>query len=255
MHLAFVLLPKEQLPPAEAVTRAFERFASPGQSLRVRQVSGGSSAGTQMLEFVFSPGGQGVIALMPSAVPNREAEEAARFSLSALGGRWTPPAHRAHLVVTCNDADSASASASLTRFTAVVAAVTQAADAVGVYWGGAPATHDSEFVVSVAEEKDVRSLLMLWTGVSVAREGDGRLSLVSLGMRQLGLPDLWLIAPPSSEGGALACFFDLLGFASARGAAPAEGETVGRTAEERWPVRYVKSPVDPQAQVWRIEMQ
>jgi hypothetical protein len=36
---------------------------------------------------------------MPAPVPNHEADKAARYSLSALGGRWELPAHKAHLTV------------------------------------------------------------------------------------------------------------------------------------------------------------
>jgi hypothetical protein len=33
-----------------------------------------------------------------------------------------------------------------------------------------------------------------------------------------------------------------------------EGDTVGRTCDERLPVRYVPSPVDPTTQVWSVEL-
>jgi hypothetical protein len=38
------------------------------------------------------------------------------------------------------------------------------------------------------------------------------------------------------------------------GKALLEGDTVGRTAEEKLPVRYVPSPVDPKQKVWRVEL-
>lgn len=71
----------------------------------------------------------------------------------------------------------------------------KASNAVGVYWGEAGATHDPKFFISVAQDQDPASRLMLWTGVSIGRERDRRRSLLSLGMQQLTLPDLLLIAP------------------------------------------------------------
>lgn len=93
---------------------------------------------------------------------------------------------------------------------------------------------------------------MLWTGVSVARRR-GRLSLLSLGMGQLNLPDLLLLAPPSGNA-TLETFFDLLAYLANRGTAMPEGDTVGRTAEERLKVHYVDSPVNPGKIVWRVEL-
>jgi hypothetical protein len=95
---------------------------------------------------------------------------------------------------------------------------------------------------------------MLWSGVSVARQKDGRLSLLSLGMKQLNLPDLLLIGGPSGANAAMATMFDLLAYVAQRGAALPDGDTVGRSAHEKLPVRYVSSPLDSTKKVWRVEL-
>ena len=95
---------------------------------------------------------------------------------------------------------------------------------------------------------------MLWSGVSIAREKDGRLSLLSLGMEQLNLPNLLVVAQESSGSVAIETMFDLLAYVAERGQALAEGDTVGRTDDERLPVRYVPSPVDSAKRVWRVEL-
>ena len=253
LNLAFVLLPTARLPKAEDVARAFDRFAtSKDQKLRVK--GGASAKADDPLEFELAPGGTAFVALMPVPVPKGEADDVARFSLSALGTGWKLPAHGAHLVVTLRDGDATAARDSLSRFASLLAAVTQVSGAVGVYWGNAHATHDPKFFITVAEERKVATRLMLWTGVSVAREKDGRLSLLSLGMKQLGLPDLLLVAAKPSEKTALATFFDLLGYVEGLGEALPEGDTVGRCAEEKLPVHYVPSPITPNVKVWRVEM-
>jgi hypothetical protein len=117
------------------------------------------------------------------------------------------------------------------------------------------ATHDPAFFISVAQDPALASRIMLWTGVSIASEADGRLSLLSLGMQQLDPPDLLLVAAQSTGGnGALATFFDLLAYVAQRGKPLPEGDTVGRNAEERLPVRYVPSPLEPSKKVWRVEL-
>lgn len=254
MNVAFVLLAKPNVPRGEDVARAFAGFAAEGQTLRA-QPSQGGDPGKEVLELDAGRFGTGFVAAMPVPVPNREADNAARFSISAMGTGWTLPPHSAHLIVTLAGGDSTPGIPSLSCFTSFLAAVTKASGAVGVYWGNAGATHDPRFFLSIAKERGTDSRVMLWTGVSVAREADGRLSLLSLGMRQLHLPDLLLLTPKSMPGSeALGTFFDFLTYVAHRGEAPPEGDTVGRTEAERLPVRYVPSPIDGTKRVWRVEL-
>ena len=80
------------------------------------------------------------------------------------------------------------------------------------------------------------------------------MSLLSTGMKQLDLPDLWLIAPEASSDDALSTFFDLLAYVDGRRAPLPDGDSVGRTPDERLQVRYVSSPIDPKVNVWRVEL-
>ena len=236
------------------MVRAFPLFALEGQRLQLRS-SGTKTAGKEVLEFAVGECGTGFVASMPIPVPNGEADEAVRFSISAMGTGWKLPSHAAHLVVTLAGTDPSSRVMALSCFTSFLAAVSKASQGIGVYWGNAGATHDSAFFVSMAQEQGLQSRVMLWTGVSVARQADGRLSLLSLGMQQVSLPDLLLVAPDSVSGNdALGTFFDLLAYVTDRGEPLPEGDTVGRTAEEQRPVHYVPSPVDTTKQVWRVEI-
>ena len=197
----------------------------------------------------FKVGGIEVItALMPVPVPEGEAEEATERSLSGLGGSWSLPEHRAHLVVVEPGATHAKVD-ELTTFTRVVAAIVRATNALGVYWGEGGATHHPEFVVNIAHSE---LPLPLWVGVSVA-EGDGVTELLSLGMKQLGLPDL-LLEAPEADAQVLEFFYDLLAYVTRRGKKLPNGDTVGRTEKERIKVRYVKSPIDPSAEVWTVRI-
>jgi len=252
MNLAFVLLSEAKLPRGEDVERAFASYAKKGQVLRLRPVKPKKPGGGDTLELDTGGGGYAVVALMPGPVPNQEADEAVRYSVSGLGGRWKLPPHKAHLVVTAQG--TGTPVESLDAFTSLVAAVAEAAHAVGVYCGNAGATHDPKFFRELAREHDGPSRLMLWSGVSIAREDDGRFSLLSLGMKQLELPDLLLVAPNGKADEALPMFYDLLAYVVSRGRPLPDGDTVGRTAAEKLPVHYVPSPVDPKVKVWRVEL-
>lgn len=87
-NVAFVLLSVPALPKGADVERAFASYAAKGQRLDPSKAKKG---GGETLEFDTAGGGYALVSLMPAPVPNREADEAARYSVSALGGRWKPP--------------------------------------------------------------------------------------------------------------------------------------------------------------------
>jgi hypothetical protein len=193
-NLAFVLLSEARLPNAAEIAQAFPDFAAPEESLETESDETAESASGAVISLKLNTGETAFVALMPAPVPNGEADNAARFSLSSFRNEWKLPPHCAHLIVTAQDAAESAPVVRLSRFTSLLAAVTKASPAVGVYWGNAGATHDSDFFISIASEREIVPRMMLWSGISVAREKDGRLSLLSLGMKQLNLPDLYLIA-------------------------------------------------------------
>jgi hypothetical protein len=252
--LAFVLLSEAQLPEAEAVALAFREFAAPGEELREEATDSEEDESDNVISLTFNTGEKSYVALVPAAVPNGEADQGAQFSLSRFVDNWELPTHNAHLLVTLLSPESSPSIAKLSRFTSLLAAVTKASSAVGVYWGDAGATHASEFFMSVASDQDIAPRMMLWSGISIAREKDDRLSLLSLGMQQLNLPDLLLIAGEASESVAIETMYDLLSYVAELGEPLPEGDTVGRTKEERLDVHYVKSPVDSEKKVWRVEL-
>jgi hypothetical protein len=252
LNLAFVLLSEAKLPKGEDVQRAFTAYAAKGQTLRFVPSKSKSRGDREGLEFDDGHGGSAVVALLPVPVPNREADEAVRYSVSALGGRWKLPPHKAHLIVTAQG--NGTAVEALAAFTSIVAAVVEASPAVGVYVGNAGATHDPEFFREVARDRDSTTLLTLWNGVSIARVEGGRVEILSLGMKQLELPDLLLVAPSGKASEALEMLFDFLAYLVSRGRPLPEGDTIGRTAAEKLPVHYVPSPVNPKVKVWRVEL-
>lgn len=241
MRLCFVLLADTKPLTAPRFEKALQEFPGLGPVTWLSSSREGTSG--------FAVGGLNVLAaLMPMPVPDGEADGATDHSLSGLDGSWTLPEHRAHLVVVQQGAKGTNLE-ELTTFTRVVAGIVRATDAVGVYWGEGGATHHPEFVVNIAHSE---LPLPVWVGVSVAKSGAGK-ELLSIGMKQLGLPDL-LLSTPKVDGEVFEFFYDLLAYLARRGKPLPEGDSVGRTEKERLKVRYAPSPADPEVQVWTVAL-
>ena len=253
VRLAFLLLDKPEMPRVADVVAAFQRKEPTKRLPSLKGAERGSDT------FVLDLGAEGslVVGLIPRPVPQDEAEWHAQFSLPAASRGWKLPAHRAHLVVAWRETASLAPLDSLRRFTWLLAATAEAAHAVAVYWPDSGATHPTDFFVSATGTDDPTALMVVWSGVRIASDGGkpDRMSLVSLGMSQLGLPDLELSVPRSWEKGkALDRLHALLGCLAVRGAPIEEGDTVGSQAAEQLRVHHVKSPVDPAKTVWRVEL-
>lgn len=240
MRLAFVLTTSKRLPSQAAVDAALADYPGVGPATWF----GGAEQDT----LAFEAGGVEVMAaLMPAPVPNGEADAATEHSISGVTGQWTLPAHTTHLICMLRQGDSGLAE--MVRFTRIVGALARASKAVGVYWGEGHVTHHPELFIELAGS-DLP--LPLWVGVSLASTKKG-VELLSIGMKQLGLPDL-LVSAPEMNASVLEFFYDLLAYVTRRGEALPEGDTVGRSEHEHFAVTYVPSPVEPGVKVWRVQV-
>jgi len=194
------------------------------------------------------------LASMPQPAPDGAAEAHVRFSVSSFDTGWQLPPHDSHLVLAHAGDSALPPDYALTVFTAVVAAVAETVNAVGIHWSAAQATHAPAFFREMAAGATRGPPVMLWAGVERAQR-DGRISLLSRGMpRQLGLPDLLLTAPEARGDTALACFFDLLDYMIRRNQALADGETVIRSVEEKLTVHYIASPAGDGSRVMSVAL-
>lgn len=251
--VAMVLLSQAKLPAGAEVVRAFATYAAKGESVRVVPASKKPAHADAILQLDLGKERTAFVALMPAPIPKGEAEEYVRYSISSYGKGWKLPAHKAHLVVALTGRNNPGTVEALSTFTALLAAVVQTSPAVGIYWGQASATHEPKFFLTMAKDS-LQARLMIWNGVSAEKEKDGRVSLLSHGMDQLGLPDLLLVSPKTKAPDALMTLFEFLSVIAYEGKPIPEGDTVGRSAEERLQVHYVPSPIDAGKKVWRVEL-
>lgn len=253
-HLAFVLLPFDEFPASEAIIAAFDTYSQGNHKISIAADEDDDAASKDVVLVTVEGMGTAFVALMPRPIPDGEAEASFPLSLSSFSENSELPQHRAHLVVTLMPSEETDVIEGMMAFTSLLAAVTDAAQGVGVYWGNARATHTREFFLTMASEYDVSPRILLWNGVSRSAEDGGKISLLSHGMNQLALPDLYLICDARAAGEAMGRMFDLLAYIASRREAIPAGDTIGATAEEKIRVHYVKSPADPKQIVWKVEM-
>lgn len=246
--LSFVLLPQHRMPSVEDFQRAWVELTK-GAKPPTIDSWGATTAGMEL------DGVSTMIGLMPTPVPGGEAEQAAALSVCALAsGGYQPAPHVAHLTVfsrTFSGAASMKPAARLLRHTRAVAALVEAASAIAVYDGSGQATHSAEFFLEVV--RGMQMPVMVWTGLSVATTTSS-VEFLTLGLQQLQLPELLLSAPRGQADEALPFLFELVDYMAERGCKIEVGQTVGRSATEKYVVAYVPSPLDPAKRVMRVDM-
>ncbi|MCA8988189.1 MAG: DUF4261 domain-containing protein [Planctomycetaceae bacterium] len=252
-QLAFVLLSSPQPPDAEAIAAALQEL-EPNLPIQIAEDETDKTEEGDVVFLDLDQELRAMIALMPVPVPNGEADEGVEFSLAALGSDWKAAPHEAHYVVGLIGFDELNPLDRMMLFTSLLAAVVKSSNATGVYWGNAGATHPAEFFLSVASDNSPHSRVLLWNGLSIAREDETTLSLLSLGMRQLDLPDLLMVVPEHSHDDPIGMMFDLLCYIIDRGEAIPAGETVGRSEDQKLTVEYVPSPIEGDPEVWRVDL-
>jgi hypothetical protein len=243
MHVTFVLLASAVSPDATAIAAAHRRLfpdqapvvASPGSNDQVAELTNGGSSV--------------LVALMPTPVPDGEADGAAAFSLSKLEDKgFELGVHNAHFIVTSMTPEPGIDG--LWNHTRLVAAVVEAHGAMAVYDGNAHATHAPTFYVELA--KGASLPLPLWSGISIAQPSPRHTEVLSVGLSQFGLPDIVVVGTNQQAGEAISLVFNLAAYVVRRGEPIPEDNTLGWTEDEKLNVRYVASPMNPKTKVARI---
>jgi hypothetical protein len=247
MQLAFLLLERNVELDAVRIRVALERVWDEPFAL------GAGSGEGDALSYSVGESDALILVPVPTPVPDGEAEALAACSISSLGTGWQLGAHQAHLIVTLQEQDAGLAPRRLWRFSRLLAGVVDGVDGVvGIYCGEAHATHDPDFFRDMAMQDGLLPV-HLWNGISMAGN-DQRVSLLSLGMHQLGQPNLKLTGPRAEGTALIEYFFNLLEYAAKRGSPIAHGETVGRSSDEKLVVRHEPSPIADGETMWCVDL-
>lgn len=186
------------------------------------------------------------VAEMPDPIPNGEAEAFAECSYGSILGAPHAGEHHAHVLLLTRSSTEDSID-SLPEHMRHAAAVAHALEAVGIYDGNAGATHLTAFYVGALQSEELPPCLV--TGLSLARESPRTASVLTRGLRRLGLQEFLVTVPMEQLAAGIEYVLDLVAYVVSRKEQLGDGETVGRSADERIPVVRQKSPFNDSEQV------
>ena len=203
-------------------------------------------------DFGFECDGVTVIVVpMPFPIPRPDVDEAVVRSWMWPGARAAMGAQHEHVLVTAlGGASGRETSMAATR---LAAAVCQAGDAVGVYWGNAGHVLEPGAFVKDATATDAP--VHLWVGLVISgKTEDGPYSMSSCGMAELGLPELEVVDTATLPAELADIGYSLVAYLVENGPVLEDGHTFGPTAEIKWRVEHTRSVFRRGERVLRLHL-
>jgi hypothetical protein len=173
---------------------------------------------------------------------------------------WWPEAtemmrsHSAHAIVTLIPGGDDIFFNSL-MVTKLAAAVAEAGDGVGVYWGAGTVVHP---VTDFAEHAAAATLddlpLNLWVDFRVQRISETHTRLLTTGMESLNGPELEIAPVPVEPLELLDFAVGVADYVLTSGAQFKSGQTIGRTEDEKYRISFTRSMWERPGKVMRLEL-
>jgi hypothetical protein len=127
----------------------------------------------------------------------------------------------------------------------LVSAVAANADAAGIYWGAGTIVHDpTAFQEQSAELSPDNMAPHLWVDMRLEQNGDGSFRYFTTGMESFGCLEIEIDRSRRPPQEILDFCYGIVSYVLTRGATIGDGETVGRSAEEKIKVRHKPSMWD-----------
>ena len=145
--------------------------------------------------------------LMPNPVPNKEAENAAKYNILWKEGANEVAKHQAHVML---------------------------ADAIGIYKD--PTVYEKNFYVNFAEtikDGEYPMPILIYTGMYLAKTG---LCAFTSGMRFFGYEEMEIVDSPKQPNDLLGFLLSISEYVLSEGVELKDGETIGFSEEQKLPI-------------------
>ncbi|HKR21275.1 MAG TPA: DUF4261 domain-containing protein [Pyrinomonadaceae bacterium] len=195
----------------------------------------------------------GLLAHMPTPIPNQEAEENADGNFLWPNGKEEAAAHRSHVIVTNVGAGDQTPIQSAISVARLALAALKLFDGIGVYWGNAGVCNSrelfEEFCEDVSEENVPVPVLLRFQLVRAA--GD-EIGLYTLGMNQFGLMEIEVDGSGMTAQDLFEFVCNIAHYLIQSGPVIADGNTIGGSEDERILVQHRPSMIEPGRRVYKI---
>jgi hypothetical protein len=203
-----------------------------------------SDPGQKDDSLVFHLGDSMAVALMPAPIPWSDLEGPCATAW------WWPEAtermqrHNSHIIVALLGGSGSPVERHL-LLTHLVAAVAAHADAAGIYWGAGTVVHEPSAFQEQAADLSAGNLApQLWVDMRLVQNEDGSLRYFTTGMQPFGCLEIEIDQSRRPPEEILDFCYGIVSYVLMRGATIGDGETVGRSAEEKIQVRHQPSMWD-----------
>jgi Domain of unknown function (DUF4261) len=242
--LAMVALRSSYFPTAGKLLEALRRV-TPAAEL------GAPTGAHNALAFELN-GNHTAVGLMPAPIPWTELEGPCATAW------WWPEAtemmrdHTHHAIVLLTHVMGSAATRHV-DLTHLAAAVAETSDAVGIYWGGGTLVHKPEHFIDEAKQLAHGDVAPhLWIDMRLEQNDDGSYRFFTTGMSQFQKPEIEITRTTKPPPDVLAFCHDMVHYILSRDKSIADGETVGRTGDERIKVSHGPSMLDERQTVMRL---
>jgi len=195
----------------------------------------------------------GFLAHMPAPIPGGEAEDNADGNFLWPDGKDEAAKHLSHVIVTTMGAGEQTPVQSAIAVSRLALVALGVFDGIGVYWGNASVCNSRAvfegFCESISEE---HVPVPMWLRFQLFRASDGEIGLYTLGMRQFGLMDIEVDRCKMDLEELFEFVANIAHYLIQSGPVIADGNSVGRSEEERILVHHRASIVDADRQVYKI---
>jgi hypothetical protein len=141
------------------------------------------------------------------------------------------------------------------RLTNLASATAEAARAEGVFWTAAGLVHSPDALAAYARQMSRQDLpLYLWIDFHVHGEADGTSSLYTTGLAAFQSPEIEIYGSRREPRALVARVYDIVHYLLLKGAVLHEGDTIGRSGEEKIEIHLGPSRRDLAARVVQIAL-
>jgi len=243
--LAMVALRSSSFPSAGNILESLRRIAPDAEI-------GEPTEGCDALAFELN-GNDAAVGLMPKHIPWHELEGPCATAW------WWPEATEAmrdhtHHAIVFLAGEEGSAAARHVDLTHLTAAVAETTDSAGIYWGGGTVVHKPEHFVDEAKQLSRGDVAPhLWIDMRLEQNDDESYRFFTTGMLQFDKPEIEIERTEKSPQDVLEFCHDMVHYILSQDKSIGEGETVGRTNDERIKVSHGPSMFDEDQRVMRLD--